>query len=207
MGPLLNAEFARHLDAYGLTTLERDPCVIYGVDSRLRLGFVNHAFERFWRQNGGEGSAAQWACGRNVLSAISGPLRDYYREAFERALRTGEPWAHDYECHSPTTFRLCRMEVLPLHDGAGLLAVHSRVEERPHAPGPSDALDDRSPYVRADGYMLQCSNCRRVKLVGSEPPRWDWVPRLVEEHLERVSHGICRLCVGQYYGEYVAHRV
>jgi hypothetical protein len=67
----------------------------------------------------------------------------------------------------------------------------------PHPVEQSDEV--RVPdYLGPAGFILQCSNCRRVRRHGTRA--WDWVPALVATTATNVSHGICHACVGFYWG-------
>ena len=165
----------------------------YLLSADLRIVRVNAGWARFAETNRGQATLARWARGSCVLDAISGELRGYYRDLFERALACGEPIFHDYECSSERTHRVFRMMVFPL--GQAFLAVtHSLHVERDHdriASAPSDI------YVR-DGIVQMCSHCRRVRAHG-DVERWDWVPAYVQAPPPNISHGLCAPCAHYYF--------
>lgn len=65
-------------------------------------------------------------------------------------------------------------------------------EARQHDHAAEDAVEAR--YLGADGMILQCSHCRRVR--GPSPHAWDWIPRFVALPHPNTSHVICPSCVG-----------
>lgn len=185
---------------FDLAALDAADDVVYGLDERLRLVYRNPAWFRFASENGGEPAlAARFGTGTCVLDAIGGPLRDFYRDAYARALATGQVWAHDYECSSAETRRVYRQTVYPLRSRDGLLVVNSlTVSEPMKAARKGRRLPLQSRYRDGNGLITQCSHCRRVQL-RDNPNRWDWVPAWVKEMPEETSHGLCPACYGHYY--------
>ena len=167
----------------------------YLLSSDLRIVRVNEAWTRLAERNGGGALLTRWGRGAAVLDAISGPLRTFYRDLFERAL-VGEPVHHDYDCSSDGSPRVFRMMVLPLPPGF-LAVTHSlRVE-----PGDVRADAPSGRYVR-DGIVNMCSCCRRVRRVSDDardPDRWDWLTAFIDAPPANVSHGLCAPCARYYY--------
>jgi hypothetical protein len=179
--------FTRHLRGFGEEQLERHT-------GDLDLAYLNPAWFRFARDNGGHAVLTNWGLGANALDAISGPARDLYEREYRRCLESGKPWHHDYECSTAERYRTFHMDVFPIPDGGGLLVVHSPVVDRPHGASRDPLPPDEARYTDADGHVLQCSFCRRVQRVdGSE--RWDWVPDWVAHQPENVTGGICAPCL------------
>jgi hypothetical protein len=87
------------------------------------------------------------------------------------------------------------MRALPIPD-AGLLLEHSEVFSGPMERRASVAL--ASHYVNDGGFIVQCSNCRRVRRSGEAI--WDWIPGWLASPPASVSHGVCEVCVAYYYG-------
>lgn len=191
--------FCSRIDCFNVETLEKDPCTIFGLSSDLRLSYVNPAWFAFASANNGEPAISQrFPLGTPLAACIAGPACDYYRDAFLRVLRTGEVWDHDYECSSPEAYRIFHQSVYPLLHGGGLIVVNSMVAEQPHAetgriPHPPIA----ALYTQDNGFITQCSNCRRV--LRREQDVWDWVPAWVEHMPRNTSHTFCRLCYEYYY--------
>ncbi|MDB4932944.1 MAG: hypothetical protein JWM10_5428 [Myxococcaceae bacterium] len=175
-----------------MQTLEDSDNVAYVVTPEGVIGRTNPAWRRFASANGG-GAMAGGAVLAAVLPAV---LRAYYVDGFARALATGEPWEHDYECSSAETFRRFRMVAYPF-DGRGLVVVNSLRLERPHEreahPGDDDAYT-------VDGVITMCSHCRRLRRA-TAPVRWDWVPAYVRSPPDNLSHGLCASCYEYYWGD------
>jgi hypothetical protein len=183
------------LNARELMRLAGDASTLIALDPHYSIQWVNPAWERFARDNGGAATLQRFAIGTSYLEGIGGPLRDYYRSAFDNALLTGEPFYLDYECSSSDVFRRFHMLALPV-GGEGLLVTHSQIVERPHDREGHEALE--RAYRFPSGMVVQCANCRRVRR--SDGSSWDWVPAWVTATPEVTSHGICASCRGYYWG-------
>jgi hypothetical protein len=175
------------------------PDELHNVDSTLAaldtsgtILWVNEAWHRFARDNGGEPALGRY---RSYLDGISGPLRDAYRQMLETAVATGKVFEHDYECSSASTIRSFRMRVLPfsLH---GLLVEHTPIASR---PAPSGELPVEALYLDRDNQIVQCSNCRRVRRPDEVTECWVWIPEWVTHSHPRTSHGLCTACTGYYW--------
>ena len=196
-------DFPDLLQGFELGTLERDAHVIYALSADLELIYFNPAWFRFARENHGEPAISQrFGLGTPAEDFLPAVVRDFYQNAYREALRTGEVWHHDYECSTPTRYRLYHQTSYPFHNGAGLLLVHSLCEERPHqaAYRPPQPPDTQTYRSRATGLVTQCCNCRRIQRP-LEPVRWDWVPAWVERMPERTTSGLCPLCYEYYWAQ------
>jgi hypothetical protein len=183
------------LDKLALPTLARDASSLIALDANYAIQWVNPGWERFARENGGTALLPRFGIGTSYLSGIGGPLRDYYRSAFDNALLTAEPIELDYECSSADVYRRFHMIALPL-DREGLLVAHSGIVERPHDREGHEALE--RVYRFPAGMIVQCANCRRVRR--NDGSCWDWVPSWVTVVPETTSFGICAPCRGYYWG-------
>jgi PAS domain-containing protein len=194
------ASGANLLAGFEAATLDGDANVVYALDSQLRLAYVNPAWHRFARENGAASCISQhYRAGTPVLDAIAGPLRDFYAEAWRRALEGGAVWQHDYECSSADRYRVFHQTVYPLRGRGGLVVVNSLVVDNPMALEERAAAWPVLPvYRNADGLITQCSHCRRVQRA-DDSPRWDWVPAWVSDPLPETSHGLCPFCYDYYY--------
>jgi hypothetical protein len=176
--------------------LDRDPAVIYALDSDLRITYCNEAWDRFAAENGGKGLGRQKQLGRLVWDVIPDALLPFFQQGYGSVLTFRKPWEHQYECSSPTVFRSFRMKAYPDPEHEGLVVVNSLVVERPHqrlshAPG-------TSAYVDARGHVTMCCECRRTRRV-KEPTIWDWVPAYLQQRPEFVTHGLCMACLTLLY--------
>ena len=193
-GSELLARFEPLLSSLDRDDLARSPDVICGVlADGLTIGYANAAWFEFGRRNG---ATRVWGPGDRLLDAISDPIQGFYAEKLGRVLADRQPWEHDYECSSADVYREFRMRALVLGDGAGLLIVHSLRVERPHAEVGHPLVEGR--YRAASGFITQCAHCRRVRRI--DPHAWDWVPELVAQPQENLTHGLCELCAAYYFG-------
>ncbi|SNB46229.1 hypothetical protein [Geobacter sp. DSM 9736] len=189
--------FPAILDIFNLETLEKDPHSIYGLGEDMTLHYLNPGWFRFAEENGGEPAISErFKIGTSILDAISGPLKDFYHQAFRIPLQTGEVWNHDYECSSSETLRVFHLSAYPLHNRKGLVVVNSLIREQPHDRKAFNPMYEL--YTQKSGMISQCSNCRRVQRP-SEPEVWDWVPAWVQRMPANVSHDLCLICYEYYY--------
>ena len=113
--------------------------------------------------------------------------------AFERALATGKPWEHEYECSSAELYRRLHIIAYPI-EGEHLLLVHARSFEAPHT---REALLANNQIYEVQGFVKMCSHCRRVHNPTGD--RWDWVPNYLSGWHAKVSHGLCPPCSSFYW--------
>lgn len=198
--PRISPSFGALLDQMSLADLERNPSVIFGLWPDLTLAYVNPAWYRFARENGGEPEISRaWDLGRNVMDAVTPLLQPFYREFFGRQLDPAAPCQlsqHEYECSTAEVYRRHVMTVYRLGDAAGLLVTNVPVVERlQDRPGRAPYTDD---YHDSAGWVRQCAHCRCVqhRLV---PDRWDWVPFWVASPPAFTTHGLCPLCLDHFY--------
>jgi len=198
--------FRQLLLGFDVAEIEAQSDIVYGLTANLELAYFNPAWFRFSENNGGEPAiSAQWALGRLVIDAIPNELKDFYRNLFVAALTQAPPSPspshHEYVCPSPTLHRLFTMTIYPLRDAQGLLVANSLQAEYPIGTSSATLTSfDESLYQGIDGIITQCCHCRKVKNQ-SEPARWDWLPRWVEQSPPKTSHGLCNLCFAHYYPE------
>lgn len=179
---------------FDLDALAKEESTLIAIDPSHKIRWVNPAWTRFALANGGDDVVQRFGTGSSYLDGTSGPARSFYEEALTRAAKTRTIFEHDYECSSPETFRRFHLRALPCDD-AGLLLEHSLVVEHPHDRVESEI--GHEGYVRDNGFILQCSNCRRVR--HKERSAWDWVPFLVRNVTAKTSHGLCAACEGFYW--------
>lgn len=193
-------DFSALLDNFKLETLENDTNSVFGLSTDLCINYLNPAWFVFSQENDGEPDISErFGIGTYIGEALSGSVRDYYLDAFQRILQKGEVWHHDYECSSPDRFRLYHQSVYPLHKRRGLVIVNSLVTEQVF----NENLRKVSPaamnlYTQETGFIVQCSNCRRVQSATRQGV-WDWVPAWVKDMPANTSHSFCQICFEYYY--------
>ena len=193
-------DFRELLRKHNLKDLGVHSGTIYGVWADFRLSYLNPAWFRFARENGGEPKISEeWGLGRSILDCVAGEVKAFYERKWNACLDAHEAWSHDYECSSGSVYRRYQQISYPIGHRDGLLIVNSLVVERPHDldRGPARAADE-SCYVDENGIILQCPGCRRVKNL-LEPERWDWVSEWVNRCPKCTSHSFCPTCFRHYY--------
>lgn len=191
--------FAPLVVPFDVTVLDELPATVCAVSSDLRIAYVNPAWVTFGLANGAKSAEASCYLGSEVQLAVPDVLRPFYDSMYARALEQMEPVEHDYECSSPTQYRLFRMRIHPCRSGACVI-VHSLRRETAHTAHASPPLEQL--YRDERGFIVQCANCRRVhrpRTGDGTTAEWDWVPDYVAFMPPRTSHGICALCDAFYY--------
>lgn len=191
--------FMRLLRPFSLEDLEKQEGTVFGLWSDLRIAYLNPWWFRFARENGGEEDIIlYWGLGRSIMDCVPDVLRTFYINLYESALKkhpsSGPPIQHQYECSSDNHFRLYLMTLYRLEGAGGILVVNSTVIEKPHdieTRPPREGVADR--YTDKNGFIHQCSNCRRIKNL-QEEGRWDWVPLWVRRPIRQTSHTLCYTC-------------
>lgn len=178
---------------YRKDALDRVDASIAALDASARILWVNAGWYTFARVNGGPTELPAFT---NYVGPIHGPLRTWTETVLQTALASGEVFEHDYECSTPDAIRTYRMRVLPF-GAEGLLVEHSEIES--HAAPPSEPAIE-ALYVDADGQIVQCSNCRKIRRpLAGERESWAWVREWVAASHPRISHGLCTPCAGYYW--------
>ena len=179
-------------------SLETNPDVIYVVDRFRYLVYCNAAWDVFARENEGEQLERDASIGKNCLDGVPKFLRNLYQRIYSRVLRTGTPWEHDYQCSSPTKYRIFHMRILPLRRSY-LLVENSLALECPHRRKRYRKLDVR--YINRYGWIIMCAHCRRVEHFNPEGKReWHWVPSYLVSAPAPISHGLCPACISYHMG-------
>jgi hypothetical protein len=195
--PAAAAAFPTFLANFDADALARDASTIVALDPAGIMLWMNDAWTRFARENGGDAVLARFGVGACYFDGIGPILRGYYEGAFANALLTSEPFVQEYECSSGEIFRLFFLRVLPI-DARGFLVEHSLRVAQPHDRPPCEAIEAR--YRNARGFLVQCSNCRRMRRADGRT--WEWVPAWAEHATPDTSHGLCHACAGFYWGEH-----
>jgi len=195
------AQFLELISSFKVAEIQQSQDIVYGLWPDLTLAFSNGSWHRFAADNGGEPAiSTEWRFGRNILEAISEPLRSFYDLQYRSCLSLERPWEHAYECSSADTERMFHMTALPVGKAQAILVVNSlRIEKPMDRPG-AEPLEKR--YRNRHGMAIQCAHCRRFRRADTDTT-WDWIREWVRSPLENTSHSICEPCLGFYYSYYV----
>jgi hypothetical protein len=185
--------------------LESSPHVCFALSESLDFSYCNPAWNRFAQENGG---------GPDVLSArvlrkpflqfVPEELIGHFHCLFKEARAAGRMQDQDYECSSPETFRIYRMQIYPMRPGSGFAVINSLRVAHPHTREAREP--DRSQYCDSKGLICMCANCRRIRRL-DHPAIWDWVPAYVHSLRRDLSHTVCPFCREYYYGAYLTQTV
>lgn len=172
---------------------------------------VNRSWDQFAIANGG----AAGICGEHIVGTRwlrwieGGEPRKLATEALARALHEcteamvvgARPPSRCYRayCDAPTLHRLVEARFATLDDGpqpCQVLVTYSTILERRRGEELDHyALDSLRD---AEGFLHQCSGCRRV--LDPRTGRYLSLGGVIEHVPERVTHGMCSLCLDLWYG-------
>ena len=169
------------------------------LDLEGNLLFVNDAWERFARENGGH--FADDLVGTSVFEHLRGETpRRMLRGLLRRAahpLAGARPPSFTSECNGPEVARLVTTQVARVVAGADVLgfALTQRVvRERPVAEVYEVVGGTTQDFRMHDGTFVQCSCCRRTRRP-DDPEAWDFVPALVAAPPPETRFDYCPLCL------------
>lgn len=168
--------------------------LIYRVDERDRLIFVNEAWQEFARENGVSITR------ENVLNhslwdfVADETTRILYQDLLKRV--RGEGSVHfTFRCDSPWCRRFMQMAIRCPEDKHVEFETRC-LHEEPREPLP--LLDMQIP--RSEEFLRVCAWCKKVELEGT----WVEVEAAIDtlklferENLPRLTHGVCPECYWQ----------
>jgi hypothetical protein len=182
--------------AIPINTLEASGDSSCQLNSDLRIVYCNPAWDRFALANNGGLALSDRVLGSIIMDFVPPELIDFYRAAFASARDAVVEF--DYECSSPDSYRIFRMQILAVEQPKGYTVINAlTVEERMETKRPALVLG--SEYLADAGIITVCSHCRRSRRVDC-PGQWDWVPANLKPALRNVSHGLCPTCHAYFYG-------
>lgn len=190
-------QFLKEINDFDLSTLDNDKHNIYIVDEKFRIIYYNSAYKKFAEENDGEPLISmKYSYGANLFDAISGNLKEIYRNKLQEIIDSGKGDKLLYECSSNSVYRLFMQKIYPLRNKKGLLFLNSlAVEETIDEKSSNPVIEN---YLQNTGFINQCSNCRRTQRK-DESEIWDWVGTWVIKQPKNVSHTICPICFDYYW--------
>jgi len=182
--------------AIPISTLEASGDSSCQLNSELRIVYCNPAWDRFALANNGGLAVSDRVLGSIIMDFIPSELIEFYRAAFASARDAVVEF--DYECSSPDSYRIFRMQILPIEQPKGYTVINAMtVGEGMEAKRSAFVLGPE--YVGEAGIITVCSHCRRSRRVDCSG-QWDWVPANLKPVLRNVSHGLCPICHAYFYG-------
>ncbi len=175
---------------YDVAALEAHGSPLVAIDSRGVITWANAA----WIAHSASGNCGPrlMGAGASYFEAVHDGCREAYKSALARCLGTIEPIEHDHICPASGAPLPYRVRMLRL-DLADVLIAHSHANRHP--------LHDERTYRDCNDFVVMCSNCRHVRR--GDTTAWDWVPDWLTTPPERLSHGICPVCHGFYWGDLI----
>jgi len=167
------------------------PSVVYEIDSRDRLRFVNGAWAEFARANDADKLASP-ALGRSLWdSVVDGNITDLYRAMFGRVRATGETISFDYRCDSPDDKRFMTMIIEPA-ENRGIRLINKIWRIEPQSPGRFFQRFKQEPLS-----IPMCSFCADISLHECWLPASDAIPAslvFAEDLPLKVWPSVCPKC-------------
>lgn len=164
--------------------------VIYRVDARGCLTFVNEGWNQFARLNDTPELAGPAVLGRRVADFIAGPETRHIVESLIRRAMTGVDIVLPYRCDSAVLRRRMSLSITRRGTEVEFRSRLIDVQLRPAVP----VLDPLQP--RSSALLTVCGWCNRGKVGG----RWAEIEevvaelRLLETAVPRLTHGLCGDC-------------
>lgn len=167
--------------------------VIYRVDERGRLTFVNDGWNEFARLNDSPELCGPAVLGRRVTDFIAGPETRLIYDRLAQRARAGTEIVLPYRCDSPVLRR--RMSLSIVRHGTEVEFRSRLLDFQLRAAVP--VLDPLRP--RSSELLTVCSWCNRGRVGG----RWAELEevvaelRLFETEVPGLTHGLCGDCEAQ----------
>jgi hypothetical protein len=188
-------DFKKNLAHMDMAPLNASMNTIFFLDSQLIIRGYNDYYVHFATQNGLLDIESKFGLDCPVLEAISPELRSYYEQSWQKTLLANRVFTQEYECSSPEQIRRYYQTAYPIYGGTGLIVISTCMFT---LENDSDEVAVMPQHTRPDGFVVQCSNCRKVKNHDFEE-QWDWIPQWVGNPPSNTSHGICAYCIDHYY--------
>lgn len=167
--------------------------VVYHIDDKDEIVFVNFEYDEFALANDGVRAASAAVLGRPLWDfVVDATTQHIYRRAVHR-VRDGRSVEFTFRCDSPARRRLMQMRMNPEDDGTVRFIVRTV------------ATEDRPPQrlflpdaERTAQVLVICGWCKKIR-VGE---RWDEVDSALaslrtfeQAPVPELSHGICEECL------------
>ncbi len=166
--------------------------VIYRLNDRDEICFVNQQYDEFDRSNDSPTIMSQSVLNQSLWDFIAGDTtKELYREVVKR-VRNGNQIQFQFRCDSPDCRRLMAMSVSRCENGEIEFTVDTLSKEM---RSPTMLLEPN--LTRSNEFLLVCSWCKKVRI----PEGWVEVEEAISKShllektiLPELTHGICDPC-------------
>lgn len=164
--------------------------VVYRIDAKDRIVFVNPEWDRFALENGGAPLVSANVVGRSLWSFLTDPTAEEVGRLLLDAARGGRVFHLDFRCDAPDRVRRQRLHLTRLGD-----EVELRTETLSTFPR---SVVDLSSIAGGGAPVRICSWCKRVEHEG------EWLDieiaasrRELLDGSSMLTHGMCADCERQ----------
>jgi len=175
--------------------------ILYKIDERDRIVFVNDEWSRFARANDAPELAANEILNRSLWDFITDDtVREIYRKLIAKA-RANQTFSFEFRCDAPAERRLLEMTVGLRGDET--VQFETRVLRREKRIRQNVFEKD---FPRGEGVLKVCSWCSKIDTGGEN---WKEVEEavlklalFVRKEPPRLSHGMCGACYRKISGQF-----
>lgn len=173
--------------------MSNDPHIIYKINNRDRIIFVNDEWSRFALANDAPELVAEKILNRSLWNFIKNDtIQELYRKFVGKA-RAGNTVRFNFRCDSPDFRRLLKMTITLQEEQSVQFETHV-IWKQKRAPQTILQKNNRS----ADRILIVCSWCNKINVKNEI---WQEIEEAVEnlrlfemEELPQLSHGMCLSC-------------
>jgi hypothetical protein len=178
------------------STTEDTDDIVYRIDARGRLSYVNAIWDAFAIANDAPELVSSAIVGRPLDDFIAdAETRQIVRILVQRVSEGGRPLRLTFQCDAPGERRTLELTIVPIDGG---VEFRTRPQNR-EARGSQRLLDRRSE--RSSEFLVMCSWCNRARIGDGWFDLEVAVDRLglfEERALPMLTHGICADCAEQF---------
>lgn len=169
--------------------------IVYRVDDRDQIVFVNDEWDRFALANSGAAVTSSFVLHRPLWDFIADiATQELYRQVLRRS-REGHSLRFTFRCDSPDCRRLLEMNV----ERSESNSVEFRTQTVSLEPRPPVVFPD-SASAATEELLRACGWCKKVHVGGAWVEAEEAIVRLglfLRQRLTGLTHGICEACYDQ----------
>lgn len=174
--------------------MDKDSGILYQINDRDEIVYVNDAWDDFARANGAAEMSSQNIIGKSLWSFIADAATvQLYREIVKR-VRAGKIIDFQFRCDAPEICRFLKMIIMPA-EANGVIFETQNLREWKRQFQPLLQTDIR----RTEKMLRICGWCKKIDIgedFWEETEKAVMTLGLFEEsnHLPKLTHGICGDC-------------